>query len=266
MCIRDRQSTVFEIRGTDPSSFTIGEAYGTDGPIQSRSTCVDRTNMLFLTRGDIGLYDGSTLRLLSRDALHETMRMMDENSMKTASACMCDHVYYLALCVRESEHDVIQENNAVIEYDTQRGTFMLRRGVRVKSFYSLNGVVYYTDAQTPFGVKRYNDPQAKGYCGEEMACLWETPWLDLGKGYKKRDFELRFAAQADEDDVPIEITVQTPRRSKTRVVLLQKDRRDYRVKLHLSGLRMKLRLASNMRAAGWQIHGGVQVKYSIDEA
>ena len=77
-----KRNTVFEVRGTDPSSFTINEAYGTDGPMLSRSICVDRTNMLYLTRGDIGLYDGSTLRLLAKDALH-WMESMETSSRQS---------------------------------------------------------------------------------------------------------------------------------------------------------------------------------------
>lgn len=261
-----KRNTVFEVRGTDPGSFTISEAYGSDGPMLSRSICVDRTSMLFLTRGDIGLYDGSTLRLLARNALHETMRMLGGRSGETAAACMCNHVYYLALCVKENENDVIQENNAVIEYDTERGTFMLRRGMRVKAFCGVDGEVYYADAQTPFTVRRYNAQDAPGYGGTAMQCLWETAWLDLGKRYMKREFELRFTADADEDDFPLEVTVQTEKREKTRVVLLQKDRRDYRVKMHLKGMRVKLRIASGSRPAGWRIYGGVEVRYTLDEA
>ena len=55
-----KPSTVFEIRGTDPSCFTISEAYGTDGPLQARTVCTDRTNMLFLAQSGLGLYDGTT--------------------------------------------------------------------------------------------------------------------------------------------------------------------------------------------------------------
>ena len=261
-----KQNTVFEVRGTDPGSFTISQAYGTDGPMLGRSICVDRANMLYLTRGDIGRYDGSTLRLLGKDALHETMRMMDERSMQTAVSCMCNHVYHLALCVKENPGDTIQENNAVIEYDTERGTFMLRKGVRVKAFYSVDGEVYYTDAQTPFTVRRYNAPGAPGYGDAIMRCRWETAWLDLGKRYMKRGFELRFTADADAHDFPLEVTVQTEKREKTRIVLLQKDRRDYRVRFHLKGLRMKLSIESKLRLAGWRIYGGVEVRYTLDEA
>lgn len=258
-------STIFEIRGSDPSSFSITEAYGTDGPVQARSICVDRLRMYYLAKSGMGVYDGSTMQLLSRDALYETMRMRMEGSGAKATACMCGHVYYLALCVKENESDVIQENNAVIEFDTERGTFMLRRGVRVKDFYALDGEVYYTQADMPYDVLRYNDPSSGSYLGQPMVSIWETPWMDLGKAYIKRDFVLRFTAEADENDVPLEMTLITERREKRRIVLLSRRRRDYRVKLQNSGRRVKLRIRSGMRAAGFRIEGGIQVDYTLDE-
>ena len=57
----------------------------------------------------------------------------------------------------------------------------------------------------------------------------------------------------------------TDRREKTKKILLDKRRRDYRVKLQSSGVRVKLRIASRAKAAGWRIYGGVQVEYSADE-
>ena len=260
-----KPGTIFEIRGTDPSSFTITEAYGTDGPIAERTICVDGAGMLFLAQGGLGLYDGSALRLLSRAALYETMRLRAPGHMQRAAACMSGHVYYLALSILGPDGTAPQENNAVVEYDAERGTFMLREGVRVKDFFALGGRVYYTDAKAPYEVFLYNDEQAQGYNGAPMDALWETPWLDLGKACRKRDFVLRFTAEADEDDLPVEMTIVTNRREKTRTVLLQRERRDYRVKIQLSGVRVRLRIRSHQRAAGWRIHGGVQVNYTIDE-
>ena len=176
--------------------------------------------MFFLTQSGIGLYDGSALRLLSRDALYETMRLRAENAQERATACVSGHVYYLALCVRENEGDVITENNTVVEYDTERGTFMLRKGIRVKDFFALGGQIYFTDAASPCEVLRYDDPEASGYVGQPMECLWETGWLDLGKATRKRDFVLRFTAEADEEGVPIELTLCTDRREKMRTLSL----------------------------------------------
>ena len=221
--------------------------------------------MFYLTQSGIGLYDGSTLRMLSRDALYETMRMRMDGMDGTARSCVNEHIYYLALCVKENEGDVLSENNTVIEYDTERGTFMIRKGMRVKDFFAVGGKVYFTQADAPYEVLAYGDPDSGSYLGVPMESLWETPWLDLGKAYMKRDFVLRLTADADADDVPLEVTILTERREKTRVVLLKKRRTDYRVKIQVSGVRMKLKLHSHAKAAGWRIYGGVQVEYSLDE-
>lgn len=259
-----KQRTAFEIRGTDPSSFMITQSFGTDGPMEARTVVTDMQSMFFLSQSGIGLYDGVTLRLLSRDALYETMRMRMSGRDHLATACMCDHVYYLALCVRENEVDVVGENNCVIEFDTERGTFMIRKGLRVKDFYSLGGKVYFTQADDPFEVLSYSDETAQGYLGMQMESVWQTPWIDLGKAYMKRDFILRFTADADENDLPVEITILTDRREKMKTVLLSKRRKDYRVKIQTSGVRVQLRIRSN-RAAGWRIYGGIQIEYSLDE-
>ena len=97
-----KQRTAFEIRGTDPSSFTISQAFGTDGPLEARTVATDMQSMFFLAQGGIGLYDGATLRLLSRDALYETMRMRMDGLQSLATAAIDDHVYYLALGVKET--------------------------------------------------------------------------------------------------------------------------------------------------------------------
>lgn len=257
-----KQHTAFELRGTDPSSFTIQQSFGTDGPLEADSLCTDRTTAYFLSEGGVGMYDGSTLRLLSRDALYETMRMRMPG-LHTATATMCRHVYYLALPVRNNESDVITANNAVIEFDTERGTFMLRKGLRVADFYALGEKVYFAQADAPYDIFEYN-ADVSGYNNEPMQCLWETAWLDLGKSYRKKDFELRFTADADVNDTPISLTLATDRREKTRVRLLQSDRRDFRVKIQLTGRRVKLKIESET-VAGWQIYGGVEVRYSISE-
>lgn len=130
----------------------------------------------------------------------------------TARSCVNEHVYYLALCVKENEGDVLSENNTVIEYDTERGTFMIRKGMRVKDFFAVGGKVYFTQADAPYEVLSYGDPDSGSYLGVPMESLWETPWLDLGKAYMKRDFVLRLTADADADDVPLEVTILTERR------------------------------------------------------
>lgn len=260
-----KRNTIFEIRGTDPSTFTITQAYGTDGPMQQRTIVTDRLRMLFLTEGGLGMYDGSTLSLLSRDALYETMRMLMPGTQSKATACVCDHVYYLAVCVREDEGDVLSENNAVIEFDTERGTFMIRKGIRVKDFYSLGGKVYFTRADDPYEVLRYNDPESSSYLGIAMESVWETPWFDLDKRAKKSEFTLRFTADADVSGLPVEFSVLTERKERKKIAILAAKRKDYKLSIHNKGNRIKLRVRSHAQPAGWRIYGGIMVEYTSEE-
>ena len=260
-----KRNTIFEIRGTDPSSFTITQAYGTDGPLEQRTICTDRLSMLFMTQGGLGLYDGSTLSLLSRDALYETMRMRMPGMDHKATACVCDHVYYLALCIRESDTDTLTENNTVVEFDTERGTFMVRKGLRVKDFYCTGGKVYFTQADNPYEVLRYNDPESGSYLGTPIESVWETPWMDLDKSQKKSEFTLRFTADADANDVPVELTVVTDRGEKKKVVMLRARRDDYKIQINNKGTRVKLRMRSYVRPEGWRIYGGIRVDYTAEE-
>ncbi len=259
-----KPSTLFEIRGSDPASFTIHAAFGTDGPVEARTVCAERDSVFFLSEGGLGQYDGQSCRLVSRDALYETMRLRMEGTKGHAAACVAGHVYYLALCVREKEGDVLRENNTVVEYDLERGTFMLRTGLMVKDFFALGDMVYYTQADSPHEIMRYGDSASGSYAGKPMACVWETAWLDLDKGTRKRDFLLRFTAEADGEDVPLTFTLIGERGEKSRVVMLGRRRRDYRVKIQCSARRVRLRIESFAREA-WRIHGGVQIVYTADE-
>lgn len=259
-----KKNTVYEIRGTDPSSYSVTASYGTDGPVEERTVCVDRSGVFFLSGSGLGMYDGSALQLLSRDSLYETMRLRDAELDKTATACVCDHKYYLAFRMKTDEEDAIVQNNAVIEFDTERGTFMIRTGLRVRDFFTTGGKVYYTRTDDPFDILRYNDPDVSGYAGLPMESVWETAWMDLGKTLRKRDFVLRFTAESDIDDLPLSLTIITDRREKEKICLLERGRHDYRVKVQNSGIRVKLRIRSNS-AYGWRIFGGVQVEYTFDE-
>ena len=60
-------------------------------------------------------------------------------------------------------------------------------------------------------------------------------------------------------------SIITDKREKQKTVILQQERNDYRVRIQNSGKRVKLRIQSNQRPAGWRIYGGVQVEYSTDE-
>lgn len=257
-----RKNSMFIIRGTDPGTYVIDEAYGDDCPRAENSIAIDGTRMYYMAEGGIGVFDGQSAQLLAKDALYDTMRMRANDFERTECACTAGHVYYLALRVREHVNDKPAANNCVIEYDTRRGTFMLRRGIRVDSFLAVNGNVYFTSGVTPGRVYRYGAGDT--YDGREIETLWETGYLDEnGKAINKSAFVVRFFATG-EQGAALTVSIETEKKKKMKAVALSPKGKQHRIRIQNKGKKFRLALASN-GVQPWEITGGIQIDYEIDE-
>lgn len=251
--------SIYQVRGTDPSSFVVTQEYGADAPQTESTIAVDGTRMYYLTGGEgaspeIGAYDGVSAQLLAQDALHEVLRAA--GNTQGASAVVCGHVYYLALPVGS----VL--NNTVIEYDTIRRTFMVRRGIHVRAFLTSGGQVYFTSSQDPYRVYRYG--AGTTYGGQPIPCRWQTGWMEgATKRTRKSAFIMRFFAQGGDGTV-LRLTLETERRRMERAVSLCPEGRSYRVRMPLRGVRWRLTLDSE-GAQAWRIPGGIEVSAEEEE-
>lgn len=247
-----KTNSVYQVRGTDPSSFVITQEYGADAPDAEATIAVDGTRMYYLTGREIGVYDGVSAQLLAQNALYETLR--DLRSTGAACAAVCGHVYYLALPIGS----VV--NNTVIEYDTVRRTFMVRTGIYVRSFLESEGKLYFTSSQDPYRVYQYGI--GTGYDGQAIACRWQTGWQDgNAKRMRKEAFILRFYA---EGDAVLHLTLETECKRKTRSVSLQPEGKSYRVRMPVRGVRWRLTIESE-GTQPWSIRGGIEVSAEEEE-
>lgn len=258
-----KRRSMWLIRGTDPSTFTMEEVYGSDAPASAASIAVDGTQMLYLSESGIGIYDGNSARLLNRNALYETMLLRTTLSEKRAVACVVRHVYYLALPVRS---DLYQSNtignNTIIEYDTLRGTFLLRTGIPVRSLYASGGEVYFTTDKEPYQV--YKLGSGSGYNGQDVRAMWLTGCFDLGgKNAVKSAFEIRFYAKG-ETGATMSITVETEKKEKSKSVALYETGRMHKVRIQNRGKRFRIRIET-VGTQAWSILGGMQIRMDRDE-
>ena len=257
-----KKRSMWLIRGTDPSTFTIEEVYGSDAPASAASIAVDGAQMFYLSESGIGVYDGSAAQLLDKNALYETMMLRAPGCEERATACVARHVYYLALAVRNDAYEEGNiENNTIIEYDTIRGTFLLRTGIPVRSMYAAGGKVYFTTSMQPYQV--FTLGSGTGYNGQSVHAYWQTGWMDLGgKNVQKSAFELRFYAKG-ETGATMTLTVETERKEKQKSVALYETGKMHKVRIANRGKRFRLKIETEGTQA-WSIMGGMQINMDID--
>ncbi len=241
--------SIYQLRGADPSSFVITPAYGADAPDAPDTVAVDGAAMFYLSGGEIALYDGVCARLLAKDALCDAL---DGASFQNACAVQHGHVYYLALALAGSGH-----NDAVIEYDILRETFMLRRGICVRAFLQGADGVYFTSSLDPCRVYRYG--VTYGHDGLPVSFAWTTGWLGGDAQRKRKDgFLVRFFAQGEEG-LCLRLALQTERGRIERAVCLHPQGRAYCLRFPLRGVRFRLCL-SGQDARFWRIPGGFELQ------
>lgn len=258
-----KRNSMYLIRGTDPSTYTIEEIYGSDAPAAAASIAVDSTQMLYLSQNGMAIYDGNSAQMLAKNALYDVMNMRTMRCEQMATACLARHVYYLALPIRKDAYDTeTTYNNTIIEYDILRGTFLLRTGIAVKSMLAAGGEVYFTTAETPYQVYKLNS--GTGYNHKDVNACWETGWFDLGgKNIQKSAFEIRFYAKG-ESGATMNVTVGTEKKTKTKSVALMESGKMHEVRIQCKGKRFRLKFETTGTQM-WQIIGGVQIKMDIDE-
>ena len=241
--------SIYQLRGADPSSFVITPAYGADAPDAPDTVAVDGAAMFYLSGGEIALYDGVCARLLAKDALCDAL---EGASFQNACAVQHGHVYYLALALAGSGH-----NDAVIEYDILRETFMLRRGICVRAFLQGADGVYFTSSLDPCRVYRYG--VTYGHDGLPVSFAWTTGWLGGDAQRKRKDgFLVRFFAQGEEG-LCLRLALQTERGRIERAVCLHPQGRAYCLRFPLRGVRFRLCL-SGQDARFWRIPGGFELQ------
>lgn len=258
-----KRNSMYLIRGTDPSTYTIEEVYGSDAPAAAASIAVDGGQMLYLSQNGMAVYDGNSAQMLAKNALFEVMNLRTTTCEKQATACIAKHVYYLALPIRESAYDTeTTYNNTIIEYDILRGTFLLRTGIKVKTMLAAGGIVYFTTADEPYQV--YKLGSGTGYNFGDVNAYWQTGWFDLsGKNVIKSAFEIRFYAKGGTGAV-MNVTVETEKKQKTKSVPLTEAGKMHKVRIQCKGKRFRLRFETT-GTQEWSIIGGVQIKMDIDE-
>ena len=190
-----KRDSLYRLLGDRPTNYRIlpvDAAYTRP----AHTACVRYADRLyFLTATGLCFFDGQTVRRPNN--FRALCRLLAGCSLDACEAVACGDMLYFA--VRESDPVY---NDAVIEYDLMRGTFMVRRGFTVAGMTAVRGTLYVLTGEGK--LEKFDDSPT--YDGQPIRAWWETPRFDLGnKHVKKALGELACTGHGD----PVRVTVKT---------------------------------------------------------
>lgn len=275
-----KESTAIRIFGTSPSSYTAYEVSGGIGTKAERAIVQYGNANYFPTRHGLGVQSGSAATLLgdrSMPRLFDGMYYEGEEirvslAYQTKScATRFDEKLWFALPLGESS-----ENNAVIEYDPNRESMMLHRGLNVIDFAANdqedNYVVFVgQNADGEYKVYAYGD--VWDYDGTPQESVWCSPWQDFGdKGRRKIVREVRLyghiekAIPENRESATVLVSVETDRGRFGRAIAAFPFRempQSYRFGLRLAGERFRIVIRSGKNGR-FRFSGGVEMEVEAE--
>jgi len=224
-----KSENVFRVFGTYPGTYQVDKLYGIVGPVAPNSIVSTGTRVFFLSKQGLCVYDGNQVVPFASLKIKNILNRINPAYVKHACAKYYQDIYYLALPLDDSG-----VNNAVIEFDTVKNTFMLRHGLRVDSFLEFDDKLLISNGTK--NIFEYN--KGDTYGGEPISAFWETPFLDFGAAGRKKELKL-FETHAEGEALKIAAYIDNKYKEKT--ISLCKSINYKRSRLSGKGRRIKFR-------------------------
>lgn len=264
-----KTTRVWRVLGTDPGEYAFKEQYGGGAPY-ARTIAVDTERIFMLTRDGVMVYDGLAVHPFQQDAVRDVIATINPLYVEKATACLWKDKYYLSIPLGTAT-----ANNAVLIYNTQENTWLLRKDVCVESFLATPDKLYFTSSTTPGKIWEWKEDSWETGEATGAATKWVSPWTDLSAKYiVKGSFEVYFLMEIKDSPATLRVSIQTEKKVKTKeytlkpLTIAQRQRKvSYKQKrLHFggSGRRFRVIIESKAGQPVWRIIGGMQIISEID--
>jgi len=183
-----KRDSLYRLLGDRPGNFRIQPVNGTmQQPVHT--ACVRAGDVLyFLTSGGMYYFDGQTVQ--KKADADKVQLILESANLSFCTAAACKDRLYFSFCEAEGEG----ENDALLVYDLERGTYMVRRGFQAPGIFAAGGTLYLLDGNGY--VCRFEEGET--YDGVRIDAYWKTPMTDLdSKAVNKRLEELYLRGSGD---------------------------------------------------------------------
>jgi len=255
---------VWRVMGVSPGEYTFQEQYG-GGTLYPNTLAVSGERIYLAERDGIAVYDGMTVNPFMRNFIEQFWKTVNVAAMDQMCAVLHKQKYYLAVPV-----DGSSVNNALIVYDTQDGSFLLYTDIYIESLMSSDDKLYATSSSLPGRIMEinYNSWDAGFTSGRQAK--WTTPWMDFSyKTIAKGGYEIYFNPQVKGAPVTFRFSVQTEKKTKSKIVTIQPTTfREKQKRIRFGGTGRKFRVTiETLQApstAVWRLVGGVHMVVETD--
>lgn len=165
---------IFKIYGTYPGEYANKAVFTSTGAIAKRSIVNAVTVAFFLANDGIYAYNGSQTQLIS-SPIKDIMNSMNDSYADKACGVFYDNKYILAIPTGSST-----VNDTLIEYDTLKQSFNVKRGINVNDFVEYEGKLLFCNDDSITGNSYvYEYGSGISFNSNVINAFWETPETDF---------------------------------------------------------------------------------------
>lgn len=168
-----KTKNIFKIVGTYPGEYQKVNIYSTNGAIAERSMVIDKNIAFFLSKDGIYTYDGTSTSKISFP-IDDVVASMNLAYANVATGIFFKNKYIIAIPTGSST-----VNDTVIEFDTVKQTFIVKKGINVNTFIEYDDKLLFGNDNLINGkafVYQYN--VGTSFDGTNIVANWETPDTD----------------------------------------------------------------------------------------
>lgn len=261
-----KQNHIWTILNTNPGEYIFKEQFG-EGTKYMRTAVVHEERVLMMTDKGIAVYDGMNTTMIVKDQIKGIWKYADTAKFDGMCAEVIDDKYYVSF-PNKTTH-----TNETLVYDLKTGTILYYDVGATCFVKTLDRLIYAEhDSQILRVINNDSWNIGKAYMGNKKK--WVSPWIDFGyKRIQKGGFDLYFIPEVKDNEVTLDISIQTEKKTKTKSYTIQPltdeqraAQREHRGKrLHFGGTGRKFRIViETLSSYPWRLIGGIQLVVETD--
>ena len=257
-------SHVWRVMGVGPGEYTFTEQYG-GGTLFPDTVCVDVDKIFMVEKDGISVYDGMSVSPFRRPYIEKFWRTVNRAAMDQMCAAIYKDRYYISVPTGDST-----VNDTLVVFNMVDGSFLLYKDIYIENLMTDGSALYATTSTEPGKVYEVNYDSWETGLSEGKHARWETPWMDFNyKTISKGGYEIYFNPEVRGAPVTFRFTIQTEKKSKSKVVVIQptiSQTKQKRIRFGGTSRRFKLivEVLQHPHTAVWRLTGGIHMVVETD--